>query len=61
MVLPTQIEHMNNGEVLKKTGTKIKPIVTIRSRQLTFLGYITRNVGLKNLALKEHRECKRGK
>lgn len=45
------MEHMNNEEVLTKTGTKRALVFRVSKRQLKFLRYLMRKKDLANLTL----------
>ena len=54
-------EHMSNEEVLAKAGTRRKLVVTIRKRQLQFLGHVLRKEELEDVAITGKIEGKRAR
>ena len=52
-------DKVRNEEVLKRTGTGMKLILEIRTKQMRFLGHLMRKGGLENLALTGKIEGKR--
>ena len=54
-------EHVTSEEVLRKMGTKRKLLVTIRKRQLGFLGRVMRKEGLENWTITGRIEGKRSR
>ena len=54
-------DHMSNEEVLAKAGTRRKLVVTIRKRQLQFLGHVLRKEELEDVAITGKIEGKRAR
>ena len=45
------VDQVTNEEMLRRVGTKRKIMKTIRTRQIEFLGHVTRKQGLEELML----------
>ena len=51
LVMVSWTEHVTNEEVLTRAGTKRELMMTIRQRQLRFLGHVMRKNELENVVL----------
>ena len=54
-------DKVRNEEVLQRTGTGMKLILEIRTKQMRFLGHVMRKDGLENLVLTGKIEGKRSR
>lgn len=50
--------YVRNREIRSRIGTRKRPMITNRKRELKFLGIIMMKVGLENLILTEYMKAK---